>query len=816
VTLQWIFPLSAILIYGGLLAFIARRRGWGEPPIQRLVFYLLLAMLADGALLAAQSSQAISGDGSVILRTYLYAQAALPVFFYAFARAYIRVEQKPWAFLAGLILWIAIILIDVLQLTLNPYSIVVPTATVVFLLRTVVWAFFTAFVVTLGAIEQSRTPSPLHRNRLSYLMVALPFFVSHDALELLLGEPVRPYIPLLQMMGVAIYAYAALQHDLLDLRDLMRRSARAVIVTIFAMIVYVFVITLAVAELRDADPRGILGGVIVIAIALALFFQLVRDFVARSIELLLFGQRYDVRAVVQSFSQRLTEQIELDELVSRAKALFREAPGARDAALFIVSKEDHDYMLRVVPTPSDGMLVIRLAESSSVMNVLAERAQPLLQYDVDRLPQYADLPPEARLALQSLRAEVFVPIHSQGALIGVWVIGAKVSGDRYSQSDIALLVTLADQSAIALENARLLSDLREQMMRTSAMRDYLDSTLASIATGVVTLDQDGRITSFNRAAQDIFRITASNALGRHYDQVLPPMEGAQLPMLLTRIWARTHQQIVRDTLARVPGRDQVHLTIHLSGIWQAQEMVGVAMVIEDLTEQARLELERRKQEQETQRVRDTFERYVAPTVVQGLLADPKRVALGGDRQLVTILFADLHGFTKLSEELAPEELVKVLNDYLSLAYQAILRYEGTVDKFLGDGLMAIFNAPLLQPDHAWRAARAALALQREIVQYAPPGSERARLTFRVGLHTGEAVVGNIGTRELMNYTAVGDTVNVAKRLQENAEGNQILLSRSTHELIQNKIVVRAREKLLVRGRETPVEVFELVGAWEEN
>ena len=90
------------------------------------------------------------------------------------------------------------------------------------------------------------------------------------------------------------------------------------------------------------------------------------------------------------------------------------------------------------------------------------------------------------------------------------------------------------------------------------------------------------------------------------------------------------------------------------------------------------------------------------------------------------------------------------------------------------------------------------------------------MTFRIGLHTGEAIVGNIGAHEMMNYTAVGDTVNVAKRLQENAESGQILMSRSTHALIENKTVVRAREKLTVRGRETPIEVFELIGAWEEK
>ena len=183
--------------------------------------------------------------------------------------------------------------------------------------------------------------------------------------------------------------------------------------------------------------------------------------------------------------------------------------------------------------------------------------------------------------------------------------------------------------------------------------------------------------------------------------------------------------------------------------------------------------------------------------------------------MLTVLFADIHGFTNLSEVLQPEELVGVLNGYLSLAYQSILRYEGTLDKFMGDGVMAIFNAPLQQSDHAWRAARAALALQRDVAAHAPSLPLEQRLTFRVGIHTGEAIVGNIGAHDLMNYTAVGDTVNIAKRLQENADIGKILVSRSTLALIENKVVVRPGDKLTVRGRETPLEVFELISAWEE-
>jgi PAS domain S-box-containing protein len=505
----------------------------------------------------------------------------------------------------------------------------------------------------------------------------------------------------------------------------------------------------------------------------------------------------------------------LSDFAEQAQPFFNQMLGARHVILLLVSKEKTGYSLRRFPTPSDGLQIIHLDTMASITQELSVRGEPLLQYDVDRLPRFADIDADTRTALRKLNSEVYVPIASRNSLIGVWAVGAKSSGDRYRMSDFVILKTLGNQSAVALENARLVNDLRDQMTQMRSMRDYLDSTLASVATGVLTLDTENKIVSFNRAAEGIFRLPATMVMGVPYDKVLPPFQGAEMPLLLARLWAQSAQHLVRDVVTQVPGRGDVHLTIHMSTMRHGDEMVGVAMVIEDMTEQARLEQERRLQEQEARRVRGTFERYVAPTVVERLLADQAHVTLGGERHLITVLFADIHGFTALSEQLAPEELVHVLNGYLSLAAQVVLHFEGTLDKFLGDGVMALFNVPLPQPDHAWRAAQAALALQQQIADYVQQLPSSQRLSFRIGLHTGEAVVGNIGTSELMNYTAVGDTVNVSKRLQESAENSQILVSHTTRILIEDRAVVRPIAKMTLRGREAPMDVYELVGLLSE-
>ena len=216
-------------------------------------------------------------------------------------------------------------------------------------------------------------------------------------------------------------------------------------------------------------------------------------------------------------------------------------------------------------------------------------------------------------------------------------------------------------------------------------------------------------------------------------------------------------------------------------------------------------------EKEKWAIRSIFQRYVSPAVVDQVVEDRKNLALGGQRQEVTVLFADLRGFTGFCEARDPEHLIDILNRYLAVAVEAILAEQGTLDKFMGDAVMALFNAPLAQPDHALRAARAALAMQQAIADFNAAIEDEQALSFGIGLHLGAAVVGNIGTAQQMNYTAIGDTVNLAKRLQENAKAGQILLSDAVYQALESQFEVECLGDISVKGRRTPVNSYKLLG-----
>jgi len=213
-------------------------------------------------------------------------------------------------------------------------------------------------------------------------------------------------------------------------------------------------------------------------------------------------------------------------------------------------------------------------------------------------------------------------------------------------------------------------------------------------------------------------------------------------------------------------------------------------------------------------IRGMFAQYMSEVVINHLLEHPEKLKLGGERRQITIFFSDLAGFTTLSERLDPEAVVGLLNDYLSRMTDIILEEEGTVDKFEGDAIMAFWGAPLDQENQAVLSCRAALrqaaALQELIRHFAERGLPR--LNLRMGIHTGDAIVGNLGSQKRFDYTAIGDSVNLASRLEglNKFYGTPIMASEATVQACGDLLEFRELDWVAVKGRATPVTVYEVL------
>ena len=207
-------------------------------------------------------------------------------------------------------------------------------------------------------------------------------------------------------------------------------------------------------------------------------------------------------------------------------------------------------------------------------------------------------------------------------------------------------------------------------------------------------------------------------------------------------------------------------------------------------------------------INDLFGRYVSPQVASEILSlsNSNKLKLGGARREVTVMFADMRGFTAMSERLSPEEIVATLNKYLSVLIERVLANEGMINKFAGDNIMAVWNAPQEQPDHALLAVKAAIEGQ-QAMENLPQDESQPKVQFGIGINTGPAVAGNVGSEGRTEYTIIGDAVNLASRLCSNAPGGQIWIGPHTYETVKNEVEVEALEPQKFKGKAEPIPVY---------
>jgi adenylate cyclase len=221
-------------------------------------------------------------------------------------------------------------------------------------------------------------------------------------------------------------------------------------------------------------------------------------------------------------------------------------------------------------------------------------------------------------------------------------------------------------------------------------------------------------------------------------------------------------------------------------------------------------------------IKTMFSTYVNPSVVDELISNPEKLKLGGERKELTVLFSDIERFTTISEGIPPEQLVALLNEYLSAMTEIIFDNDGTLDKYEGDAIMAFWGAPIPQPDHAVRACRTALRMQQTIARIRTEWQAQGKPLFhvRIGINTGEMVVGNMGGRGKFDYTVIGDSVNLASRLEgaNKQYRTGIVVSERTYELVRDAIAGRELDLIAVKGRNEPLRIYELLEerTWNVN
>ena len=383
-------------------------------------------------------------------------------------------------------------------------------------------------------------------------------------------------------------------------------------------------------------------------------------------------------------------------------------------------------------------------------------------------------------------------VNKSGGRIGVAQVLNKRDGG-FTAKDEARLRAFAAQVAVSLENARLFEDVLN-------IKNYNESILQSISNGLMSLDSDNMIVTVNDPLVEIIGMPREQFIGLHFDSMLSVPNRWILQNLRETIATGQNSIAVDAELTR---RDETKSTVNLTAaplIDGAGKRIGSLLVVEDISEE--------------KRVRSTMARYMSAEVADELLAAGD-AGLSGKDQTVSIMFSDVRGFTKMAETMGARETVSVLNAYFTDMVDVIFEHGGILDKYIGDAIMALFGAPFPKPEDPDNALAAANDMLGTLKRF--NARQRAagltELEIGIGLSSGDVIVGNIGSVKRMEYTVIGDAVNLASRLESANKfyGTRILLSDFTVAALKAPALLREVDLLRVKGKDRPVAVFEAVG-----
>lgn len=553
----------------------------------------------------------------------------------------------------------------------------------------------------------------------------------------------------------------------------------------------------------------------------------------------------------QTLGQSLDLEATLQIVMEQARILMQ----ADRSTLFLYRREMGELWTKVAAA-ADGThtMEIRIPANRGIAGYVASTGEAVNIPDAYKDPRF-DPSTDRRTGYYTRNILCLPVFNSANELIGVTQLINKKQGS-FTASDEEFMRAFNIQAGIALENARLFENVLLE-------KQYQKDILQSLSDAVISTDMEGRIVTINDAALELLgcplgetrtkthkQVWEQNLIGRLVWEVVP-IENLQMRLedslktgarhyvpeqsltvgiyqlvsgensdgtaatyySILAVHDRSHPEAFvpwnqpltpQSKFLKASEVEQLDRSINLTVNPLTNPEGGVRgglVVLEDISQEKRL--------------KTTMYRYLTPHVAEQVMALGEDALMVGERKEVTILFSDIRGYTTLTENLGAAEVVSLLNQYFETMVEAVFNHEGTLDKFIGDALMAVFGAPLpLTENHAWRAVQAALDMrhrlaefnQRRVIQAQP------QINIGIGISSGEVVSGNIGSHKRMDYTVIGDGVNLSSRLEGVTKeyGCDIILSEFTYQLCNDRLWVRQLDKIRVKGKHQAVNIYELI------
>ena len=508
------------------------------------------------------------------------------------------------------------------------------------------------------------------------------------------------------------------------------------------------------------------------------------------------------------FNYELLENVEQKKRELNIKLLELETLfdiGVAISSVLDVNELAEDVLFRAIGVlnASKGMF-IRQNDQSPILDILSMfnwgDSKFLLSKKIDVLNKINDgdggliLTSNDKTELQKKLKEnnlLIVPLRAKENLLGFMILCDKEtrSGvEDFNELDLDILTSLSNQAAVAMDNAKLFKEITEA-------KQFNESILGSIATGVITINVLGEVDSVNKAGENILKMDKDRIINNHYmflfekdPDVIEIITKTELSKKITTEINIPFLTASQETIVNVSAAPRIDINGNAEGL---------VIAIEDISD--------------VSKVKNTFKRYVSKQVVDNLLEDETKLNLGGEEREVTILFTDIRGFTSMSENMEPEQVVMTLNEYFSEMIDIVFKHNGTLDKIIGDELMVVFGAPLAADDDTERALNTAVEMQNKIKELNDIRKQRGEdpVLVGAGINKGFVVSGNIGSRDMMDYTVIGDTVNLGSRLCSAAGPGEIIVSKEVIKNQEDKFLFKELEPILVKGKKNKINIFKV-------
>ncbi len=387
----------------------------------------------------------------------------------------------------------------------------------------------------------------------------------------------------------------------------------------------------------------------------------------------------------------------------------------------------------------------------------------------------------------------------------------------FNRGDQEFMRAFNIQAGVALQNAKLFAQVKQQ---EQMQRDIL----RSLTNGVISTDRHGIIIAANEKAKELLGFDADDPLEGKQMGELVEIKTADITdkadvakkgdfsewlerALAPKDLAKDREQYYPDQplLSSAGEEHSVNLSINsISNAADPTNVYGALVVMDDISDEKRL--------------KSTMYRYMTQDLAEQLL-ESGSVELGGDRKEVSVLFSDIRSYTSLTEKLEAEEVVSMLNEYFETMVEAVFRHKGTLDKYIGDAIMAVFGSPLPLEEHAWESLQTAVEMRHRLADFNARRAKENKEQIRIGIGINSDLVisGNIGSSKRMEFTAIGDGVNLSSRLEGASKqyGTDIIISENTYNYCPDKLIVRELDRIIVKGKKKPVSIYELVGLASE-